>query len=47
VDEVLIEVRKIKERLAEKQGFDVHRIANDLRNQQRLTNARVVKRRVG
>ncbi len=45
VDEVLSEVRATKERLAAKQGFNLHRIAAKIRDEQRKSNARVVNRR--
>lgn len=45
VDEVLLEVRATKERLAATQGFNLHRIAAKIRNEQWKSNARVVNRR--
>ena len=47
VDEVLAEVRATKERLAAKQGFNLHRIAAKIRDEQHKSNACVVNRRAG
>jgi len=45
VDEVIAEVRATKERLAAKQGFNLHRIVSQIRQDQLKSKIRVVNRR--
>lgn len=42
VDEVMQEVRKIKEALAERMGFDIDRILEDARRRQQESGRRVI-----
>ncbi len=44
VDEVVQEVRKIKEALAEKMDFDIDRILEDARRRQQESGRRVLSR---
>ncbi len=41
-DEVLAEVRRIKEELAAAQDFDVHRIAEEARREQAVSGRRIL-----
>lgn len=41
-DEVLAEVRRIKEELAAAQNFDVHRIADEARREQAASGRRIL-----
>ncbi len=41
-DEVLVEVRRIKEELAAVYDFDVHRIAEEARRQQAMSGRRIL-----
>jgi hypothetical protein len=44
VDEVIREVREIKEQFSRKHDFDVYRIAADLQAQEKLSGRKIVSR---